>query len=68
MEMRGSRIPAVKFSLPLLLALLLTMATGRPGWAQFTTAQLNGAVVDASGLALVGARIEVEQVDTGGPS
>ncbi len=63
--MRRSRIPAVKFSLPLLLALLLIVATGRPAWAQFTTAQLNGTVVDASGLALIGARIEVEQVETG---
>ena len=45
--------------------LLLAAPLGVPAWAQFTTARLNGTVVDGAGLALVGATIQVEQVGTG---
>ncbi len=47
------------------LGLTLALSLGMPVLAQFTTARMNGTVVDASGAALVGAAITVEQVGTG---
>lgn len=47
------------------LALILVLSIAAPAWAQFTTARLNGTVVDGSGAALAGVTVTVEQVGTG---
>ncbi|MGC1359761.1 MAG: carboxypeptidase regulatory-like domain-containing protein, partial [Silvibacterium sp.] len=44
---------------------LVAIAFAVPAWAQFTTARLNGTVVDSSGSAVVGASVKVNQVGTG---
>jgi hypothetical protein len=46
----------------LVLLLLLGAACSARAWAQFTTARLSGSLVDASGSAVVGATVAVEQV------
>src|SRR5471030_3267431 len=46
-----------------ILAALLV--AGSVAWAQGTTAQINGTVKDASGLAVAGAAIQVTQTATG---
>ncbi len=65
--MRISRVHAkwIKRCLLFLLALSLDAAHPRCGWAQFTTARVNGTVADASGGALAGATVTVEQPATG---
>ncbi len=47
------------------LGLMLVLSLAKPVLAQFTTARLNGTVVDAGGAALAGATVAVEQVGTG---
>ena len=65
--MRISRVHArwIKRCVLFLLALSLVAAYPGRGWAQFTTARVNGTVTDASGGALAGATITVEQTATG---
>lgn len=47
------------------LGLVLVLSLETSAWAQFTTARLDGAVVDSSGAGVVGAAVRVEQSGTG---
>ncbi|MBV9745860.1 MAG: TonB-dependent receptor, partial [Acidobacteriia bacterium] len=43
----------------------LLLAAGASGWAQVSTAQIQGTVQDSSGLPVVGAEVKATQTDTG---
>ncbi len=65
MRTTGFRSLASNCCIPIFLVALVAIAFAGPAWAQFTTARLNGAVVDSSGSAVVGASVKVNQVGTG---
>ena len=65
MKLIANSILGTKLRISFCAGLLLAAALSVRVWAQFTTARLNGTVVDASGLALVGVTIHVEQIGTG---
>jgi hypothetical protein len=61
----GLRVFVANCCVPLFSGLLLLAGSGAPAWAQFTTARLNGSVVDSSGTAIAGVTVTVGQVGTG---
>jgi Carboxypeptidase regulatory-like domain/TonB-dependent Receptor Plug Domain len=55
----------VRMAICLGLVSILGLFSGWSAWAQFTTARLDGAVVDSSGAGVVGAGVKIVQTGTG---
>jgi Carboxypeptidase regulatory-like domain len=59
-SMRKALLRALDIFRCLCTGLVLAAGLGTHAWAQFTTARLDGTVVDPSGLALAGAKVTVQ--------